>query len=386
MSFLMNWQKVKEFVGNRQQAIVKDIKDFVEIESPSFNLEGSRNAVAFLESKAKELSCISKIETVVTDVGIHLLIRAFGSGERQILLVGHTDTVHPLGYKHKNPTRIEQNKLYGCGVFDMKANCILIIEALRTIEEVINKNPDLPVTVFLSCDEEKGSQTGRPIVEREAHRTSFCLVCEPSANGKAKTGRKGTSNYYIKAIGVPAHAGLEPERGASAILELAKQIEVIHKLNNHENGVTAFVCQIEGGTAPNVVPAEAKCTVDVRFTNLSIGKEIDQKLKNLKPFDPRVKLEVTGGINRPPLERNEKTIALYEHARKLANEIGYELGETQVGGASDGNFVAALGVPVLDGLGVKGDGAHTLEEHIYIDDIPDRVVLLSMLIMNPFSL
>ncbi len=382
----MNWENFLTFFKDRNSEIIKAIFDFVEIESPSFDLEGNRKAVDFLVERIKTLNCIEKIERIQTTAGEHLIIRAFASTEKQILLVGHTDTVHQRGSKEKNPTRIENGKLYGCGVFDMKANCILILETLRSLEQIASSNVPLPVTVFLSCDEEVGSVTGKAIVEQEALKSAFCLVFEPSANGKVKTGRKGTANYKIQAYGVPAHAGLEPEKGASAILELARQILQIQELNDKEKGTTATVCQIKGGTAPNVVPAEAECTVDVRFLTVSEAKRVDAIVRNLQPFDIRVKLNVTGGINRPPLERNEKVVALYEHARKLACEIGYELDETQVGGASDGNFVAALGLPVLDGLGIKGNGAHTLEEFICLDDINFRATLLSMLILHPFKL
>ncbi|MFN3329478.1 MAG: M20/M25/M40 family metallo-hydrolase, partial [Pyrinomonadaceae bacterium] len=199
---------------------------------------------------------------------------------------------------------------------------------------------------------------------------------------KAKTGRKGTAGYVVRAYGIPAHAGLEPQKGASAILELARQIEKIHLLNNGQT--SAVVCQIKGGTAPNVVPAEAECTVDVRFTSLDEAIRVDQAIKSLKSFDERVRLEITGGINRPPLERNEKVLALYNHAKKLAEKLDYELGETQVGGASDGNFVASLGIPVLDGLGIRGGGAHTLEEYIFIEDIPKRASLLFALLQENF--
>lgn len=382
----MNWQNFATFFKDRNSEITEAIFDFVEIESPSFDLEGSRKAVDFLVERTKALNCIEKIERISTAVGEHLIVRAFASTEKPILIVGHTDTVHPRGSKEKNPTRIEDGKLYGCGVFDMKANCILILEALRALEQIAGSNVPLPVTVFLSCDEEVGSVTGKAIVEQEALKSSFCLVCEPSANGKAKTGRKGTAGYKIQAHGIPAHAGLEPERGASAILELARQILQIQELNNKETGTTATVCQIKGGTASNVVPAEAECTVDVRFSTFLEAQRVDAIIKNLQPFDTRVKLNVTGGINRPPLERNDKVIALYEHAKKLAHEMGYELDETQVGGASDGNFVAALGLPVLDGLGIKGNGAHTFDEFICLDDISFRATLLSMLILQPFKL
>ncbi len=376
----MDYKRVIDFLDSRKEEILRTIHDLVEIESPSFDSAGSFAVVDFLTKKAEKLSCVREIETIKTEYGNHLIIRAFDA-PKKVLLVGHTDTVHPRGSKLKNPTRIEGNRFYGCGIFDMKANCVLMIEVLRAFEK-LEISPSYAVTIFLSCDEEAGSKTGREIVEREALDSAFCLVCEPSADGKAKTGRKGTANYTIKAYGIPAHAGLEPWRGASAILELAKQIQRIHLFNNGQTSAT--VCQIKGGTAPNVVPAEAECTVDVRFMSLDEATRIDRAIKELKPFDERIRLEITGGINRPPLERNEKVIALYNHAKNLARKLDYELGETQVGGASDGNFVAFRGIPVLDGLGVKGNGAHTLEEYICIEDIPKRATLLFALLQETF--
>jgi glutamate carboxypeptidase len=219
------------------------------------------------------------------------------------------------------------------------------------------------------------------LVEREAKLAEFCLVCEPSANGKVKTGRKGTANYWLKAHGVPAHAGLEPEKGASAILEIARQIERLHALNNFEKGTTINVCLINGGTALNVIPENADCSIDVRFTSILEAERIESEIKNLKSFDEKVSFRILGEINRPPLERTEAVINLYEKAKRIALQLGYELGETQVGGASDGNFVGALGVPVLDGLGIAGDGAHTLEEFIFVDDVPQRAALLASFLL-----
>jgi glutamate carboxypeptidase len=289
--------------------------------------------------------------------------------------------VHPRGSFRQNPTRIEGDKFYGCGIFDMKANCVLMLEALRAFD-ALDLKTSKPITILLSCDEEIGSFTGRELVEREAGKAEFCLVCEPSANGKAKTGRKGTGNYILEARGIPAHAGLEPEKGASAILEIARQIPKLHALENPEKGTTVNVCTISGGTTTNVIPEYAECTIDVRFTTMAEAMRIENEIKNLTRFDERISLQTSGGINRPPLERNEKTLALYEKAKRIADEMSYEFGETQVGGASDGNFVAALGVPVLDGLGVAGGGAHTLHEHILVSDIPKRAALIASLLLK----
>ena len=246
----------------------------------------------------------------------------------------------------------------------------------------MNLTPKRQINILLSCDEEIGSPTGRGLVEREAKTAEFCLVCEPSANGKVKTGRKGTGMFKLKTHGIPAHAGLEPEKGASAVLEIARQIPKIHELNDLENGTTANVCTITGGTTSNVIPEYASCEIDVRFTKKAEAERIENALKSLKSFDEKVSLEIVGEINRPPMERTEAVIKLFEKAKTIAASFGYELGETQVGGASDGNFVGALGVPVLDGLGISGNGAHTLDEYILVEDIPQRATLLALLLLS----
>jgi glutamate carboxypeptidase len=371
-----------DYFQNRLTNVLDSIHQIVEIESPSRDAAASRAVVEWLVREAEKISTSLEIERIAAEsYGEHLIIRAFPSDEKPILLLGHTDTVHPTGAKRKNPTRIEADKFFGGGIFDMKANCVLMLETLRAFSE-LNIKPNRPITILLSCDEEIGSPTGRALVEREAAASELCLVCEPSAEGAVKTGRKGTGTFQIKARGIPAHAGLEPERGASAILEIARQIERIHRLNDLGKGTTANVCTISGGTTTNVIPENAVCSVDVRFTSMKEAERIEKEIKNLKSFDERVSFEITGATNRPPMERTDAVIELYEKARRIASEFSYELNETQVGGASDGNFVGALGVPVLDGLGISGGGAHTLEEFIFVSDVPKRAALLASLILD----
>ena len=376
---------LSEHFQKRHANTLNQIRQLVEIESPSYDEAGSRNAVDFLVEKAKEINCISTVERIYREgYGEHLIIRAFSeipNPQSQIHLLGHTDTVHPRGANAKNPTRVEGDKFYGCGIFDMKTNCVLMLEILRAFDE-LNLKPNRPMTILLSCDEEVGSDTGREFVEAEAAKSAYCLVCEPSANGKVKTGRKGTGWYELKAQGIPAHAGLEPEKGASAILEISKQIQQIHTLNALEKGTTVNVCMINGGTASNVIPENASAEIDVRFTSMTEAERIKNEIKNLQSFDERVSLELLGDINRPPMERTKGVVALYKKAKTIADAMNYEFGETQVGGALDGNFVGALGVPVLDGLGVKGNGAHTNDEYILISDIPKRAELLAKLILE----
>ncbi len=360
--------------------ILGDIRELVEIESPSHDAVRSRVVVDWIENAFRGIGLDLAVERYPTPRdGDHLIIRAFAGDAKPVLLLGHTDTVHPVGSKAANPTRIDGDRFYGCGIFDMKANIILMLEALRYLHET-GSRPARPINILLSCDEEVGSYTGREHVEREAKLAEHCLVFEPSAAGRVKTGRKGTGMYVVRAHGVPAHAGLDPEKGASAILELSRQIERLHAMNSPDAGTTVNVCTASGGTTTNVIPEHAECTVDVRFTSMAEAERIDAAIKAISPDDGRVSLEVSGGINRPPMERTDAVVALFEKARETAASFGYELAETQVGGASDGNFVGALGIPVLDGLGIAGNGAHTLNEHILVSDVAKRATLVTELL------
>jgi glutamate carboxypeptidase len=340
-----------------------------------------------LVNAANELRCVDSVERrKVSAFGEHLMIRSFSEFENdgQILLIGHTDTVHELGSLERRPWRKEGNRIYGPGIFDMKANCALTIEILRTLESLKVK-PQRAVTIVLTCDEEVGSQTGWPFMEQMAKRTDTrcAFVLEPSApGGHVKTGRKGTGIYSIRVEGKPAHAGLEPEKGASAILELARQTQLLHSINRQGSGITINVGVVHGGTRSNVVAAEAEGEIDVRFSTENEAEEVDQLLKNLRSIDERVKVFVSGGINRPPLERTIAVAELFETARTIAAMIDFELDEAQVGGASDGNFLAAMRIPVLDGLGISGDGAHAVHEHILADDIAVRGAIIAGLILS----
>ncbi|MDX6696304.1 MAG: glutamate carboxypeptidase [Blastocatellia bacterium] len=371
----------------RQSEMLELTRALVETESPSGDVEGSRAVVTLLADAARSIAGVSSVELIEShDYGVHLRVRAFKDAPEaeagSILLLGHTDTVHPRGSLQARPWRIEDGRVYGPGIFDMKANCALALEALRACSE-LKLEPRRAVVVLLTCDEETGSMTGRALVEEEAQRAANVLVLEPPvAGGRVKTGRKGTGMYTLEARGVAAHAGLEPEKGASAILEMARQIERLHALNDGSSGITVTVGTMRGGTRSNVVPAEASAEIDVRFTTEQEARRIEAAILNLRPVDERVRLSVTGGVNRPPLERTERVVALYEQAREIAAALDFELGEAQVGGASDGNFVAAYGVGVLDGLGIDGDGAHATHEHIVLDDIARRGALLAGLIAS----
>jgi glutamate carboxypeptidase len=374
---------LRNYFGSRKEAVVAFTRALVESESPSGDLAGSKAVVSLLAAAAEAISGVTKIERVPSEnYGEHLRVKAFGdsSKAKPIVILGHTDTVHPRGSLRQRPWRIEANRAYGPGVFDMKASCALAIEVIRACVET-GLSPKRPLVLLLTCDEEAGSFTGRQLVEAQARKAHAVLVLEPPASGgRLKTGRKGTGNFSLIARGRAAHAGLEPEKGASAILELARQTEKLHALNGVSGGISVNVGVFQGGTLSNVVAAEARAEIDVRFGTTDEAAWIENEMLNLRSYDDRVQLVVKGGINRPPLERSEAVVSLFRQAEALARQLGFELGETQVGGASDGNFAAAAGAAVLDGLGIAGDGAHATHEHIMIDDIPRRGALLAALI------
>lgn len=371
----------------RRDELLSLTRALCETESPSGDAEGSRAVVNLLEEAARELEGFVTVErTPAPDsYGEHLRLRAFGDGakeERTLLLLGHTDTVHPRGTLAARPWREEEGKIYAPGIFDMKAACVVALEALRACD-ALGARPRRPVVLLLTCDEESGSQSGRALVEEEARRAEYVLVLEPAApGGRAKTARKGTGLFNVKVEGRAAHAGLEPEKGVSAVLELVRQVSSIASLARPEVGTTINVGTISGGTHANVVAAEARAEVDVRFSTIEEARRIEEAMRALQPFDSRAVVKVTGGINRPPLERTEDVAALFEKARRVASEFDFELGETAVGGASDGNFAAAYCAAVLDGLGSEGDGAHASHEHINADRLVTRAAFLAALVAS----
>ena len=376
-----------KFLESRRNQMLDLTRALVETESPSGNVEGSRAVVELLANAARKIEAVTSVERIESPgCGEHLLISAFGDdGGKEtgsILLIGHTDTVHPIGSLAERPWREDLGRVYGPGIFDMKANCALALEVINACA-ALDLGPRRPVILLLTCDEEIGSMTGRALVEEEARRAQCVLVLEPSApGGRVKTARKGTGIFNLSVQGIAAHAGLEPEKGASAILELARQIERLQAMNDAARGVAVNVGVISGGTRSNVVAAEAHAEIDVRFSTVDDAMRLEEAILGLRPFDERVKLNVRGSINRPPLERTRKVAAVYELARRVAAELDFELGETSVGGASDGNFAAALDVGVLDGLGITGDGAHATHEHIMANDIGRRGALLTGIIAS----
>ncbi|HJQ24243.1 MAG TPA: M20 family metallopeptidase [Blastocatellia bacterium] len=302
------------------------------------------------------------------------------SDEKQLMIVGHLDTVWPVGTLSARPFRVEGGRAYGPGIFDMKAGVTIATFALRAIK-ALGRTPRRRVCMMMTCDEETGSHFSRPFIEDEARRAAAALVLEPPIPGGAvKTARKGVGEFELVVRGKPAHAGNDPRAGVSAITEMAHQVLAINRLTDYPRGTTLNVGVVHGGVLSNVIAAEARATIDMRFAEIAEGHRIEQAMQGLQPVLDGARLEVRGGINRPPLLRTPAIAALFAQARELAAEVGYDLREGAVGGGSDGNFIAALNVPVLDGLGVDGAGAHAEHEHILIDDITRRAALLARLI------
>lgn len=368
-----------------QASILDSIRVLVERESTS---KEEARLIEIADFVARQLSDLGgQVElTPQPGYGTHLRARFdFGHdlSEPQVLVIGHLDTVWPVGTLERMPFRLTpEGAVHGPGIFDMKSGIVIAVQALNAIRS-LSLQTKRPVTLLLTCDEEIGSKTSRSLVEEEARRSAAALVLEPPiTGGVVKTGRKGIGVFGVRVIGRAAHAGLDPRKGVNANVELSHQILRLAAMNDHDRGVTVSVGVMNGGTTINVVPAEASAKVDVRFWTPEDGERIVREIRDLQPVLADAQLEITGGINRPPMPRSENNIALYEHARDLAAELGFELNDAVVGGGSDGNFTAALGVPTLDGLGVDGSGAHADHEHIIVSDIPRRAALLTRLMQT----
>jgi glutamate carboxypeptidase len=300
----------------------------------------------------------------------------------QILLLGHFDTVWPIGQLQRMPIVRTDGRLHGPGVFDMKAGIAIAMLAVRAVLEAavpLSRR----VVMLWTTDEEIGSESARGAIEEEARRSDAVLVLEPSLPGGAvKTARKGCGQYEMIVRGVAAHAGIDPSRGASAIQEIAHQIGRVYELPAQWPGVSVNVGTISGGTRPNVVADEARAVIDVRAASRDEMDLFDSVIRRQAPGDPRTQLEISGGFDRPPMERTDAVARLYMRGRDIARELGFDLDEGSTGGGSDGNFTAALGVPTLDGLGAVGDGAHALHEHVEVDSLSDRAALVAGLLVR----
>jgi len=357
------------------------IESLVAIESPSDDPTAVNKCGAELAGLLTALGGdVTRVSS--STAGDHLRA-SFGEGPDQILLLGHFDTVWPIGQLARMPLKRDGGRLYGPGVFDMKAGIGLATLATRALLEHRALTSTRIVMVW-TTDEEVGSTTSRALIEAEAAKSDAVLVFEPSLPGGAlKTSRKGVGQFELIATGVSAHAGLDPGKGVSAIRELARQIlalDEIQALQDPANGVTITVGTVSGGTRANVVPAEARALIDARAVTRGDADRVQRAMRALTPQIPGASLTVTGGFDRPPLERTPAVVKLFEQAKAAAAELGITLEEGSAGGGSDGNFTAALGVPTLDGVGAIGDGAHAIHEHIEIDALVPRAATIAGLL------
>lgn len=293
-------------------------------------------------------------------------------------MLAHLDTVHPRGTIKALPFRVEGDRAFGPGIFDMKGGAYLAFEAFRSIA-LAGRTTPLPIRFIYDSDEEVGSPTSRKLIERAAEKAKYVLVVEPAQDGgKVVTSRKGVGRYLLEAEGRAAHSGARHQEGRSAILEIAKQVVAIEALTDYERGLTFNIGQIQGGTAENTVPQFCHATIDMRLTSMADGEAMERHLRELRPYHPDIRIRVTGEIDSPPFEKNAGIAMLFDCAKMLAKEIGFDLEDSTTGGASDGNFTAHK-VPTLDGLGVLGRGGHTLQEHLLVSSLVPRMTLLRRL-------
>jgi glutamate carboxypeptidase len=350
----------------------------VAIESPTDDKAAVDRCGSELRARAAAIGLRTRIEPQ-PDAGDHSVLE-IGSGRPRILLVGHVDTVWPLGQLAAMPIARRDGRLHGPGMLDMKMGVAMGLLATRAVFET-GAPPGGSVAMLVTSDEETGSRTSRALIEAEARASDAALVLEPAlAGGALKTSRKGIGQYLVHVTGVAAHAGVDPGKGVSAIRELARQILDLERLHDLERGVSVNAGVVAGGTRPNVVAAEAQAVVDVRAPTLADAAEVDAAFRALRPHLAGARLAVTGGFERPPMERSAGVAALYAHAQAAAAALGQTVAEGGTGGGSDGNLTAAIGVPTLDGLGAVGDGAHALHEHVEIARLVPRTALLAALI------
>ncbi|MGD0125429.1 MAG: M20 family metallopeptidase [Terriglobia bacterium] len=373
----------KQLLGYCQRelgAMLDCLRQTVEIESPSDSKPGVDRLAAFFAKEFKR--CKGQVQLLKHPSAGSALKAAFWPGKRKqkpILLLGHLDTVWELGTLAQMPYRVRGRQAFGPGILDMKSGIVIGLWAIRALE-AFEISPSGPVHFFLNSDEEVSSVAFRDEILAEAKRARAVLVLEPAAAGGAlKTARKGVGEFKITVHGRSAHAGVNPAAGANAIIELARQLFTIQSFARPRRGLTLNVGKIEGGTRSNVVPECATAWIDVRIPRLHDRAIIEKRIRGRKPYDRGTRLEIEGGINRPPMER-EMTVALFRKAHALGRALGMDLAEASTGGGSDGNFTAALGVPTLDGLGGVGDGAHARHEHILIPELPRRAALLACLL------
>lgn len=368
---------------SREREIVRLLGEFVRCESPSHDKAAVDRMGRIVAREWQRRGARVRILRQ-KQAGNHVRADVWlgdGRAAGQILILGHLDTVYPLGTLAKMPFRLAKRRAWGPGTFDMKAGLVLALFAVDALRAA-GLRPRKRLVFFWNSDEEIGSQSSRGEIEREAKRSDAVLVLEPAygRDGRLKTARKGVGTAELIVTGRSAHAGIDPSAGVNAVHELALQIARLMKMNDGRRGITVQTTVVAGGTTSNVVPEHARAKIDIRYSHLADAPKIDRGLQRLRPILKGARIEIRGGINRPPLERTHAVVKLFHHARELMSEMRLPLDEASTGGGSDGNFTGALGVPTLDGLGAVGNGAHSVGEHIVIRSLPERAALLAGLL------
>ena len=376
MDSFLSWAQANE------RRIVSTIREMVECESPSDDSSAVNRQVEQIADRWSHLAKITRKKA--KGFGDHMLLEIQLPGRKksgQWLALGHTDTVWPMGTLKTMPWREAEGRLWGPGVYDMKGGVAFFLHAMEALRE-LDVSVARKVVLQLNSEEEVGSPSSRALTEAQARKSDGVLVLEPGTGpeGKLKTARKGVGGFVVTVTGRAAHAGVDFTSGANAIVELARQIEQIAGFTNLPIGLTVNPGVIRGGSRSNVVPAEASVDVDIRIARLKDAGPLEKRFRALRAVDPRCSISVTGGLNRPPMERTKAIGAWFAQARQLAAVMGVTLEESATGGGSDGNFTAALGVPTLDGLGAVGEGAHAVNESLFLNRIADRTALLAGLI------
>jgi glutamate carboxypeptidase len=356
--------------------ILDGIRRWVEIETPTEAPEQINKLATVVADGYRDLPATVELITGTDGRGDHLVVRSnWGQNKPGILVLSHLDTVHPMGFIKRLPFKVDGDNAYGPGIYDMKGGAYLAYHAFKQIC-LHDKTSPLGITHLFVSDEEIGSPTSEALITKHGQGAKYVLVTEPGRDGgKVVTSRKGVARFDVYVKGVPAHSGTRPRDGRSAVGELANIIQTLHAMTDFDRGVTVNVGVVRGGTKPNVVAEEAFAEVDLRVPTIAAADEYVAKILGLKPKIDGVSIKVVGGLNRPPYEKTNSGAALYEHAKQLAGELGFDLPDTFTGGGSDGNFTAPY-TGTLDGLGVDGDGAHTGHEHMYISSIAPRTKLL----------
>ena len=372
---------ILEYLTGEQAAMIKLLEQWVNQDSPthdkpSVDQMGQMIVDAFVRAGATLTATHPQ-----TLAGDHYTL-TYGEGESQILFLCHFDTVWPLGEASHRPFTIEDGRALGPGVHDMKAGVLMSLYLLQTLR-ALALQPRYKLVWLLTSDEEIGSLTSRELIESEGRRSSYCFVPEGSHNGSyLTTARKGVGRFHVEAMGIAAHAGVEPEKGVSAIQELSYQIQALHALNDLERGLTVNVGVIAGGERTNVIAAKATAEIDMRAKTRADAEAVSQAIYGLQPRVKGCQIKISGGINRWPFEESPAGLALFDKASRIADGLGFSVEQYASGGGSDGNFVAALGVPTLDGVGSLGGGAHALHEYTILEGLPLRTAMLTELIMQ----